>query len=146
MNDLFRIPNAKKKQSSLACIEVCIEFEPCDHQCWVEITFNDVCLARTELAQPCTDICCTFDDSMASINGRLEIRLHTDTNTHCATADIKWLQVQQIDITHMLPHRTVTTENTVSLPMDKPLWTWLIRNWPSVLPKAYALYKSVIRV
>lgn len=151
MNDFFQ---PIKKQLRLACIEVCIEFEPCDHQCWVEITFNDVCLARTELTQSCTEISCTFDDSMASINSRLEIRLQTDqlfssdlsTNTHCATADIKWLKVQQIDITHMLPHLTVTTENTVSLPMDKPLWTWLIRNWPSVLPKAYALYKSVSKV
>jgi len=144
MNDLFSIPNAKKKQSSLACIEVCIEFEPCDHQCWAEITLNDTCLARTELIQPYTEISCTFDDSSTSINGKLKINLQTNANAHWATAEIKWLKVQQIDITHLLHHLTVTTENAVSLPMDKPLWTWLVRNWSLVLPEVYARYKSLI--
>ena len=146
MNDLFSIPNAKKKQSTLACIALCIEFEPRDYQCWVEITLNDACLVCTELTQSCTEISCKFDDSMASINGKLEIGLRAGTNTHCVTAAIKWLKVQQIDITHMLPHCTVTTDKDVSLTMDQPLWTWLIRNWRSVLPEAYFLYKSLIKV
>lgn len=52
---------------------------------------------------------------------------------------IESVKLQDIDITHLLENTFFGTDTKCSIEFSTPVYSWLVENWPKILPKAFNL-------
>ena len=142
MNSKYYALVGKVATKPLSTISIELESNVLEQSNEVQISFDSQILQRvifdTDLK---ATVHCTIDDSMASSNSQLKIYL-TGGNA-VQSVWIRSLTINDIDVTHMLSHHSVQNDNAVTLLVDKPLWSWMVRQWNQILPNSYQLWHQL---
>lgn len=145
MTNPFRGLMSKQKHLRPATVDLTLNLISDDPDTHVDIAVDMngeiLCTSRTGVATS-HHVHCDFDDSQASANGWLQIQVASSTTNNWSLV-IQALTVQDIDITHLLPCTHLYNSGAVRIAMDKPIWSWLVKNWTKILPQAAELYKQL---
>jgi len=86
-----------------------------------------------------------FDDEQ-NCAGNLEIEIsnfgtlpvRNDTGSFvCGMIEIQSVKLQDIEIVHLLPDTMFGVDSKVNLPIEFPVYSWLVKNWSEILKPTF---------
>lgn len=76
--------------------------------------------------------CCDLKITISNLN---QLPIRDDTGIFvCGMFDIETIKLQDVEIKGLLESTLFGKNIMVTLPISKPIYSWMIDNWPSILP------------